>query len=260
MQSLNSEQGPRICSALKQTLRGSPWEEMKHQLKISASPGPVSIPAKGHPRTSFSSMNPRRTQSHLTVPPLQAKSSDREQDSVLPLSSRVLSCKAFPAKGTEQAKVVITWPQCCEWKKGFFQQVPQSLFYLSQQPFPQFSPPDQLALLGDPFSCIQVSSTFVQRGGVPAGISMTLWNMKLFPTRFNIGTVKYLKIKGFFFSPPPLGTLQSCSNSVSLHHWTLPFSLLPPYFSLFSLQLLHAALKIKIMPLSDSFAFTQHFP
>lgn len=53
MQSLNSEQALCICSALKQTLWGSPWEEVKHQLKISASSGPVSIPAKVHPGTSF---------------------------------------------------------------------------------------------------------------------------------------------------------------------------------------------------------------
>lgn len=104
MQSLNSE-GPCICSALKQTLRGSPCEEMKHQPKISASPGPVSIPAKRHPDASFSCMNPHRTQSHLTVPPLQAKSSDREQDSVLPLSSHVSSpAKPFQQRGQRRQR------------------------------------------------------------------------------------------------------------------------------------------------------------
>lgn len=174
-----------------------------------------------------------------------------------------LPLKAFPAKGTEQAKVLITWPQCLWMEKKFISASTSKLVLPIQAAFlsvhSPYCPPDQLALLGDPFSWTQVP--FVQRGRVPASISITLWNTKLFPTRFNIRTIKYLKIKGFFFpSPPPLSTLQSCSNSVSLHHWTLLFSFLPPYFSLFFLQLQHAALKIKIMPRSDSFAFTQHFP
>lgn len=103
MQSLNSEQGLCICSALKHTLWGSPWEDTKHQLKIPAFPGAVSIPAKEHPGTSFSCMNPHRTQSHLAVSPWQANSSDREQNSVLPLSSLV-SCHVKPFQQRGQSK------------------------------------------------------------------------------------------------------------------------------------------------------------
>lgn len=115
----------------------------------------------------------------------------------------LLSYKAFPAKGTEQAKVVITWPQCLWMEKGFISASTSELVLSIQAAFPSFHslycPPGQLGLLDDPFSWTQVP--FVQRGGVPASISKTLWNIKFFPTRFNIRTIKYLKIKGFFFPP-----------------------------------------------------------
>lgn len=213
------------------------------------------------PRCTLAPVSPTQGPSPLTVSPLQANSSDREQDSVLNLSSHVSSPESLSSKGDRAGKGADNLtPVLVNGKKVYFSKYLKACFtYPSRLSLSSYCPPDQLALLGDPFSWTQVP--FVQRGRVPASISITLWNTKLFPTRFNIRTIKYLKIKGFFFpSPPPLSTLQSCSNSVSLHHWTLLFSFLPPYFSLFFLQLQHAALKIKIMPRSDSFAFTQHFP
>lgn len=236
MQSLNSEQGPRICSALKQTLWGSPWEEMKHQLKIFASPGPVSIPAKGHPGTSFSCMNPHRTS--LTSLSLLCKQTALTESRIQPCPCLHM-CPllwSLSSKGDRAGKggdnLTLT-SVLVNGKRAYFSKHLRACFThssslsLSLQPL---LPPDQLALLGDPFFCAQVP--FVQRGDVPASTSITLWNVKLFPTRFNIRTMKYLKIKGFLFPPPPLSTLQSCSNSVSLHHWTLlsPSPIFQPIF------------------------------
>lgn len=233
---------------------------MKHQIKISASPGPGNIPAKGHPGTSFSHMNPCRTQSHLTVSPLQANSSDRQQDSVLPLFSHVSSpVKPFQQRGLSRQRWWEPDPSAYEWKKGLFQQVPQSLFYLSKQPFPQF-----IALTA-PLASLPfwVTLSHGHRCPLSKGEVSLLASQKpfeFFPTRFNIRTIKYLKIKSF---PPPPPILLSAPFKAVLILFPLimePFSLLPPYFSLFSLQLLHADLKIKRTPHSDSFAFTPHFP
>lgn len=219
--------------------------------------------------------NSHRTQSHLPVSPFLPNSSDTELDPSWPYAC-VLPHITLPAEVRGQAKLVITWPQpfCMEKAEVFFSKYP-SLFYLPKQPSPQCT---ALAAAHTNLSprlspslahrCLEaVSGSLIQwfsvfrRGGVPASIWISLWNMKLFPDRFNIRTINHLKIKGWvgvffllFFEHfkavlillPFITELLSCLFSC-------------PYFSLFSLQLLYVALKIKTMPHSVSFPFPLDF-